>query len=1171
MSANPSPLLYAAESWEKIYKAFEEVNFTAYDYDAVKQSLIDYLKVNYPENFNDYHEASLMIALAEMFAYSAEQISYRVDLSVHEVLMPTAQRKQSILALAKLISYTASRNLPLRGLVKINSVSTSEMLADSQGNTLTNRVIKWNDPNNSLWKEQFLAVMNKVMSQPFGNPFKSFQLDDTIFQQYEVLNVLESEADQSSFRNGVVKFKTAINGLDLDFELVPADVDQNGVFERSPNANAYFTMLYADDGYGDASDTTGFMMYLKQGTLSKLSYVFDSAQPNRVLNVDVQNVNDVDVWVQQVDEQGVITTEWEAVPNVSGQNLAFNGIASTYKYEIETLENDKINLIFGDGDFASIPTGIFNIWVRSSASGSVQVQKNQIADKTVTFLYTSVLGKQESCSFTYSLTSALQNSAESEDVEHIRTVAPSVYYTQDRMVNGQDYNTYFLKDPSILRLKSVNRTFAGQPKYIEWNDPSGSYQNVKVFGNDVRMYYNVGVASQISSISSRSMIDEVLEPALSDPGIYNLMVYAFYTSSSPLNLAYIQPRTRFIEDSTQTVNGDPFQEKTLIQGALDRHWYGEPDSVASLDVNLLETGALPKFPHAVVNNDTDHRIYNQSMKLVTKDYVTGIYTGVPTPGNISGIQESVIRQKRFGIRFNPDRSFASALRINPSSTVTIPAADNLTSSDIVQASGKVEVYTVEILDSTGSFSVYGSISGPKISGMIGVPYTDGVISFLIGFPPAANTTVTVGDSFIIDIQQVSGVYTPNVYKKNLLGVFQLIDESILTPNAETFSYDVNDEVKSWVMIIERFDNTETGGVHYWKITQRNFQLTVESPTTKFWFNKDMKINDAATKKPIKDQVRILKSNLTADGLHAVGFDQIYNVASSVLYPDGTVNFNALAISPISDWDQYYSGAGTPANPLEFLRFIGGTDYVYFTVDPASGKLTPVTKTVYLESLDYVNNVYGNYVRKIGRDNLDFLWQHFTSRENLIDPSTSNIIDVYVLTRGYYSGIQDYLNGIVAVEPAPPTSLELRNTYRTLIESKMISDTVVMHSGRAKLLFGVQALPELRVTFRIVRAGSAKLTGDQIRSKVLDLINQYFSINNWDFGQDFYATELMTVIQSKMPTEIASAVLVPVFPTNYFGDLFYLRSAPDEVFVSCAALGDIEIIGGIDRLTLKQKP
>ena len=1159
MSANPSPLLYAAESWEKVYKAFEEVNFTAYDYDAVKQSLIDYLKLNYPENFNDYHEASLMIALAEMFAYIAEQLSYRVDLSVHEVLLPTAQRKQSILALAKLISYTASRNLPLRGLVKIDSISTSEAVTDSQGNSLTNRVIKWNDPNNPLWKEQFFAVMNRVMTQPFGSPYKSFQIDNSIFQQYEIQNVLETEATRATIRNGVVKFKQSVNGLDIDFELVPADVDQAGIFERSPNPNAYFTMLYSDDGYGDGSDTTGFMMYLKQGVLSKLNYVFDVSQPNRILNVDVQNVNDVDVWVQQVDEQGIIISEWTAVPNVGGQNLAFNGVSTPTKYEIETLENDKINLIFGDGDFATIPTGIFNIWVRSSASGSIQVPKNMIANKPVTFLYTSKLGQQESCTFNYSLTAALQNSAPSEDVEHIRSVAPSVYYAQNRMVNGQDYNSYFLKDPSILRLKSVNRSFAGQPKYIEWNDPSGSYQNVKVFGNDARLYYNVGVATEISTVSSRSLI-EVIEPALSDAEIYNLIVYAFYTSASPLNLAYIRPRTRFIEDPPTPVVylTTPVQEKTLIQGALDRHWYGEAESIVSLDKNLSSTSSLPKFPHAVVNNDADHLIYDQNIKLVTRAYVSGqpVYTAVPTPGNISGIQESVIRQKRFGIRFNPQRGFVSNLIICPETTnpSLIPVTDSLT---IIQTSVVAEVYTIEILDSTGTFSVYGSISGQQLPGTIGVPYTNGMISFLIGFPPGVSTTITIGDAFIIDIQLSLSTFTSIIYKKNLTGKFELIDEYLLPSDAETLPYDVNDEVKSWVMIVERIDNADTGNPLYWKITRRNFQLTVESPTTKFWFNQDMKLVDSNTKKPINDQVRILKSNLTANGLQAIGSDQIYNVSSAILYPDGTVNSNALSISQT-------------INPLEFLRFIEN-EYVYFSKNPATGKLTPIPTTVYLQSLTYINNVSGNYVRMIGRDNLDFLWQHFTPDDHLIDPSTSNIIDVYVLTRGYYAGVQNYLRGIEPVEPTPPTSLELRNTYRNLIESKMISDTVVMHPGKVKLLFGTQALPELRSTFRVVRSGSAKLTGDQIRSKVLDLINQYFSIDNWDFGQDFYATELLAVIQSKLPTEIASIVLVPVFPTNYFGDLFFLRSAPNEIFVSCAALGDIEIIDGIDRLTLRQKP
>lgn len=54
---------YSAESWEKVYAAFQSINFSAYDYDTVKQSLIDYLKIYHKESFNDFIESSELIAL----------------------------------------------------------------------------------------------------------------------------------------------------------------------------------------------------------------------------------------------------------------------------------------------------------------------------------------------------------------------------------------------------------------------------------------------------------------------------------------------------------------------------------------------------------------------------------------------------------------------------------------------------------------------------------------------------------------------------------------------------------------------------------------------------------------------------------------------------------------------------------------------------------------------------------------------------------------------------------------------------------------------------------------------------------------------------------------------------------------------------------------------------
>ena len=57
------------------------------------------------------------------------------------------------------------------------------------------------------------------------------------------------------------------------------------------------------------------------------------------------------------------------------------------------------------------------------------------------------------------------------------------------MVNGRDYNEFPLQDNTILKLRAINRTFAGDSKYIYWHDPSEYYENVKIFGNDLVIYY----------------------------------------------------------------------------------------------------------------------------------------------------------------------------------------------------------------------------------------------------------------------------------------------------------------------------------------------------------------------------------------------------------------------------------------------------------------------------------------------------------------------------------------------------------------------------------------------------------------------------------------------------------------------------------------------------------
>ena len=1166
--------LYSAESWDKIYKAFETVNFTAFDYETIKLSLLDYLKFYYPENFNDYIESSSFVALIEAFAYIAEQLAYRIDMNSHEVFMSTAQRKQNILKLAKFISYKSTRNVPLRGLVKITSVSCSEDLRDSQGNSLTNKNIIWNDPNNPFWKEQFFLVMNKILLRPFGNPLKSFQVDDTIYQMYELSNNIQNNV----FVNGISAFNVNIADESFRFELVPADIDDGGVFERIPNPLSNFSLIYSDDGFGDASDTTGFMMYAKQGQLNKLPYNFDTGIQNRILDVTLNNINNSDVWVQKIDPvTQEILENWVEVDTVNSQNIFFNITENRKKYEVESLENDQIRLLFGDNDFAEIPVGYFNIWVRTSANrDDVIIQKSKVVDKTLTFGYKSRIGTNESSTFRFSLAQTLQNGAATETLEHIRTYAPSTYYTQDRMVNGQDYNTFLLKDPSIFRLKAINRTFSGQPKYIRWNDPSGQYQNVKIFGNDLRIYQNFTTASQKEIRNARTLIDDIIEPLIGTPGVISTLAHQMSLLPSPINKIYIKPRVKFIEDKDLYFNensNEPIQEKTIIQAALDRHWYGEAQEIiyypTTLNINDVNDASIVKKIFAVVDNDTDHLIYDPNIELVKKNIginETGFdpadypYVRVDeTATNTSGIQETKNRYKRFGIRFICPRQIGG----DPHGLKQVTIFGNAIE----------EFISAQVISDDGTLLVYGSESGILSAGKIDKFYVDSKFSFIVASDPLR--PYKVGDAFVFEIRNSSsGV--PQQYGSinatNVAGMFDIIEESVLTDAAIAADFDPSVVAKSWIMVVERVEDTN-GTFLYWNIITRNLSLIVESLTTKFWYNNKLNLIDPDTKKKVKDTVSILKSNLDKNKKYAIGKNSIYDVVNDVKYNDGSPNNNALTVSPTDAGETFFSGDDYPDNPMQFMNFVSDTDYVYFKKQIDSENLLPIKSTDYLRNLTgWVNNSYADlYVRKRGRDELDFLWQHFTPFDHLIDPSVSNIIDIYVLTRGYYISMLNYIKGITNIVPYPPTSLDLRNTYRDLLTNKMISDSVVMHSGKLKLLFGNLAAPELRATFKIIKRKDSKITDDQLRIRVLNIIDEYFRIENWDFAKTFYVTELIAVIHKTLPLDIETVVIVPTFPVNYFGNLFVIEAGEDEILHSAANISDIQIVETLDKTTIKQKP
>ena len=104
--------LFAAEDWDVAYQAYTQVDLQAYDFDTIRSAMVEYIKTNFPENFNDYIESSEFIAIIELLAYLGQSIAFRMDINTRENFLETAERRDSVFKLARMLGYNPKRNIP---------------------------------------------------------------------------------------------------------------------------------------------------------------------------------------------------------------------------------------------------------------------------------------------------------------------------------------------------------------------------------------------------------------------------------------------------------------------------------------------------------------------------------------------------------------------------------------------------------------------------------------------------------------------------------------------------------------------------------------------------------------------------------------------------------------------------------------------------------------------------------------------------------------------------------------------------------------------------------------------------------------------------------------------------------------------------------------------------
>jgi hypothetical protein len=235
-------------------------------------------------------------------------------------------------------------------------------------------------------------------------------------------------------------------------------------------------------------------------------------------------------------------------------------------------------------------------------------------------------------------------------------------------------------------------------------------------------------------------------------------------------------------------------------------------------------------------------------------------------------------------------------------------------------------------------------------------------------------------------------------------------------------------------------------------------------------------------------------------------------------------------------------------------------YFYFVKSGVVKKLTAANQPL-VASLDY--KVF------VGRDKIKFQYTHSADYASRIDPGATNIIDVFVLTKGYDTLFRQWISGAAISKPLPPSSAELYDIISpNLSLIKSISDEVVYHPVNYKILFGTIADDNLQASFKVIKNSSQVISDNDVKVKVITAINQFFNLDNWDFGDTFYFTELSTYVMNQAAPYIANFVIVPRQSGLNFGSLFEIKSASDQLFINGATVDDIEIITSITSSMIK---
>jgi hypothetical protein len=1086
--------LFASQDWKVLYRAFTQINFNASDPTTINRALRDYLRTNYPEDFNDWIESSEFVAIIDLLSWLAGTLAFKIDINARENFLETASARESVLRLARFLSYNPSRNRPATGLVKIVEVQTDDDLTDSNGRSLSGQRIQWNNADDPDWYENFVTIMNAafVSTNPFGTPLKQGNVGLVPAQLYRI---------NTRFGDNSYAFNARASGTSMDFELCNGDFEADEIFtERSPDPNAAFHIFYRNDSNGNASANTGFFVMFKQGSMKRQLFTIGSPVENQLLDVENRGVTEDDVWVQSVSDSGFLQAEWTRVPALFSENITFNSLPAGQRdvYSVITRDDDKVSIRFSDGIFGTAPSGNIAVWHRVANGSQYTIKPFDIERVTQAFNYVNRRGVRRTLRIVFSLVSTVANATPRESEGQVKRRAPAVYSTQSRMVSGEDYNAFPLSSNLAVKLKAVNRIYSGHSRHIDMNDPTSTYQDVNVFSDDGAIY---------------------TEPA----NIYEEVPVTLNRSPMEIVEHHIQPMLKNVD-----VRGEMLSRQIVRAVDPTHPLYVEPPIGTWNKVTSAKFSSTGWFSSSNAN-------FRVGATILFK---------TPT-GEEMWVAIAEINDK---VNSAPPAGYKGPV------TLAEPVPTGSTMLAIVPA--------------------YASQMPLTIKNQVAQKVDLG-LSFSLWYEPLTAKWL-VEDYSSINIRSTPPMEHPSAIK---------------------------------VLCVE-----SSGGI-LWKLSARGSKMIFESMRKIKWYQNSGRVTDSRTGARKIDTVAVLGTNPDLNDEHGrpLKVPSVFNTEKLYYYNNGTHEPRRVQVIFTDDDED-----GGFDNPDSYLRLVpkdrprstlfwrlgeafGAVSYLPShdilvlengeNFEPSRADNNAVGQIAYRHDLDKFYENLGEEWEELNRrdfkvargrgpnlamkwitadgsviipkaDPLFFHWKHYAQVAHRIDPAITNIIDVFVLSSEYdYLTRQWIARGAKLADlPQAPSELDLRLTFRNFEEFKMFSDEIVWRPVSYKFLFGPGSEDQnLRAKFKVVKLANSTVADGEIKSRVIRAINQFFDVTRWDFGETFYFTELAAFVHQQLASVIGSFVVVPQDEDASFGDGFEVTAHPDEIFISTAQVGDVEII------------